>query len=282
MKYIRTNIFTDIEFKRITKTIMGNTKLEDKIIFKTKSHWDKTIKYYSIRRPTVASVRKLIESFNKRKFVPQNVGPTHIVLERKIPSQLKLELITSIILASNYGGGKGHNTHPYYSEFYVGTRNIDLKYIGFNKQYTLDELFSIFNNKVSKTIIGTVLGNLDINHSSKKLIMECVLNGKIEPYRVLGGATIVQFSKKELMEIINNGNFIAKRSVPMCGDRTDITNRYRLVMHQDVIDEDIIFEIMSTITDKYAKLRFAYTTKTKKFLKRVKGKTELELWLKLQ
>lgn len=255
------------EKARIERTLLGKVDMSG-ISIQTKKTWgNRIVQSQEIRRPSIDSIRKLMLYFKKG-------------CQRDTGFVTKLSLMKAITEACN--PSRNDNAR---SDFYIGSNQYnsdDAIYIKFDKKYTLDNIKQILNGKVTKTVLTAILANLDLKKSSKALIMEYVLAGKIEPYRVLGGNTTIQFTKKELNEIMDNPNFLARRIIPMSGDRTDITNRYRLLMHQDAVDDEIFFEAMSTATDPVAKKRLRHTLNTKKFKKRFKGNIEVELWLKLQ
>jgi hypothetical protein len=210
-----------------------------------------------IKRPSVKSMKKLLEKVRK--------------LEGK---ERAADLFSSI--CSKYS----------WVFRYSLTTGDDL-FFGFNKKYTLDDVAFIFNGNPTKKMLSAILDSLDIKNSSKEIIMKYIFNGKIEPYRFLGGNTLIQFSKEELLSIIENENFVARRSIPFVSAscnlaKSDTTNRYRLLRYQDNIDEEIFNKVFETVNDVLSKDKLKHLTKLKKFNEKIEKFDEIKLWFRLQ
>jgi hypothetical protein len=164
--------------------------------------------------------------------------------------------------------------------------NMDLKYSLFPdtmKPLTLDDIHYIFDEKPNKSLLRSVVNELDLNSSDRVLLMKYVSAGKFEFFRVLGKQGI-QFSKDELKIIVNHPNFIRVTTTGTMAskDTNDIINRRAVILYQDACDSEIFTTMISSIKDQHTKDVFLRSFKRKSVEEKFKNQPEILLWLKLQ
>jgi hypothetical protein len=85
--------------------------------------------------------------------------------------------------------------------------------------------------------------------------------------------------------IIDFPSFSTTRSIPMSGESVAKANRYRLLKHQDAVDEEIFFKVYDSIQNKKERESIGRLLQEKKFVKKVENMEDsdaVKLFIKLR
>jgi len=153
------------------------------------------------------------------------------------------------------------------------------------RKFTLDNLDWIFDKKVPKSLLRSILYDLDLTKSSRDLVVKYTMDKKFDFFRILGKTANFQFTKQELLDIIAKPEFsnITSSGTFGSGETADIMNRRAIIMHQKNVDEEVFMAIIDTLSGNSTALEsFLKTAQRDKILKRFEGIPAVQVFLKLQ
>jgi hypothetical protein len=209
---------------------------------------------------------------------------TAVVSDKSIPIDDRERVVELAIDFLNTKEGKYVPVWNERKPFFEFNEKIAFLYPVNHKRITLDAIDTMFKGKPSKALLRSILSELDLQGSSKSLLIDYIKRDRIDIFRVIGKSNTIQLSKEELREVISLPQFNRKSTSGLIGsaETADIVNRRSVLLHQDAADGEIFMELVNSITDEDTKSRFQKTLKRKVVLEKFKDYPEVMLWIKMQ
>jgi hypothetical protein len=157
-------------------------------------------------------------------------------------------------------------------------------YMVMNKKQpiTLTELYEIFEGKISKSFINSIMNVLSITEADRKIVEKLLKKNKLYYHRILGKNGF-QFTENELKEMIKDPRFSAKsyNGAFSSDETTDIQCRRAVLLHQEACTAEIVMEMLSQTQSEREKSKFINTLSRSDLQEKFKDDAGIQLLMKL-
>jgi hypothetical protein len=228
---------------------------------------DKEYGYYRLDKIEVSKIKKAVKNIADKNA--------------------KLSFIKGLSSVLIYDQSKEHDDKTW------GRGFLTLRNVNSNTRYRItfsdaalsfSDLIDILGDvKPTKAFLRSILGELVLVETDKPKLLEYLKQDKLDIFRVIGKGSGLQFTKSELLEIIALPEFTRKTTSGLIGgqETADIVNRRAVILHQDETDEEVIMEVINTISDAHERERFFISLNKKSTREKYEKYPSIQVLLKL-